>query len=203
MPRRKPQATRPLYKVSWVDFNRDLQQAMQSFSVSDDIDQTVDSWYDILFSVLNKHAPPSVAGKKAGRLPCPWLTDELVCLVRERNALHKQVVRNPGNDEIRSQHIRARRKARQLDRRLRNEYFVRKCNSVPPHTLWSVINTVTGRVKSRSERQGIGHRTQQGLWRGCNRSAETSRPFASYMVLMVHQACWNISCAHLIRFMTS
>ena len=122
VPRRKPQATRPLYKVSWVDFNRDLQQAMQSFSVSDDIDQTVDSWYDIHFSVLNKHAPPSVAGKKAGRLPCPWLTDELVCLVLERNALHKQVVRNPGNGEIRSQHIRARRKAQQLDRRLRNEY---------------------------------------------------------------------------------
>ena len=91
--------------------------------------------------------------KNRCRRPCPWLTDELVHLVRKRNSLHKQLTKHPTDAHLRHQHKCARREARRLDRRLRNQYFLNKCESSPPHKLWSVMNTVTCRNKSHREPQ--------------------------------------------------
>ena len=67
--------------------------------------------------------------------------------------MHKQLVRDPGNDILRQQHKTTRRVARQLDRRLRNKYFVDKCDTSSSHKLWSVIDKVTGRVKLHRDPQ--------------------------------------------------
>ena len=45
----------------------------------------------------------------------------LVRLVRERNSLHKLLMRDPQNNALRSQHRQARAVARKEDRRLRCE----------------------------------------------------------------------------------
>ena len=101
-------------------------------------------------NVLDKHAPLTMKRKKARR-HCPWLTAELVQLVRQRNALHKRLVRDPGNVALRDQHREARRVARRLDRQLKSRHFQTQCSTSRPHKLWSVINTVTGRGKSSRE----------------------------------------------------
>ena len=147
---RKPRASRSLYKVDWPAFNTDLSRSLQSFTMSDNIDESVDSWYCRLRDVLDVHAPLQMRRKRARR-PCPWLTDALVDLVQRRNSLRKRLAKEPGNDTIRREHKNVRRETRRLDRRLRNEYFVRKCDTTDSHKLWSVIDTVTGRVKTRCE----------------------------------------------------
>ena len=101
-------------------------------------------------NVLDKHAPMTMKRKKARR-HCPWLTAELVQLVRQRNALHKRLVRDPGNVALRDQHREARRAARRLDRQLKSRHFQTQCSTSRPRKLWSVINTVTGRGKSSRE----------------------------------------------------
>ena len=80
-----------LYKVNWVAFNQDLHQNLAAFTIGDDLDSAVATWYHLLMKVLDKHAPLTMKRKKAHRR-CPWLTAELVQLVRQRNALHKRLL---------------------------------------------------------------------------------------------------------------
>eukprot|EP00117_Sycon_ciliatum_P013466 scpid50246/ scgid14122/ len=82
------------------------------------------------------------------RRPCPWVTDELVACVRERDRLHRLLMKNRCNDDLRSQHRTARAKARKLDRSLKNTYFIQQCQTSDQRKLWSVINTVVGRKKN-------------------------------------------------------
>ena len=136
-----------LYKVNWVAFNQDLHQNLAAFTIGDDLDSAVATWYHLLMNVLDKHAPLTMKRKKARR-HCPWLTAELVQLVRQRNALHKRLVRDPGNAALREQHQEARTAGRRLDPQLKSRHFQTQCSTSRPHKLWSVINTVIGRGKS-------------------------------------------------------
>eukprot|EP00117_Sycon_ciliatum_P013252 scpid60791/ scgid13985/ len=81
--------SRSLYKVDWSVFNTELADSLASFRITCNINEAVESWYRILRAVLDRHAP--MLPKNRTRRPCPWLTDNLVQLVRRRNALHKQV----------------------------------------------------------------------------------------------------------------
>ena len=103
-----------------------------------------------ILSVLDCHAPLKFV-QKNDRRPCPWLTDHLVQLVRNRNSLHKLLMRDQQNSELRNQHRQARAAARQEDRRLKCEYLLSQCQTPDQRKLWKVINTVTGRGNSHQQ----------------------------------------------------
>lgn len=140
------QKSRQLHKVDWEKFNLDLSTELQQMPGNRAIDDMADTFTTSILSVLDKHAPLSTRRKRS-RLPCPWLTDELVAAVRERNKLHRLLMKNPGHHNLREQHRLARSRARKLDRQLRNAYFTEQCRTADQHRLWSVLNTVTGRKK--------------------------------------------------------
>jgi len=81
-----------------------------------------------IHTTLDVHAPV-VLQRKRERLPCPWLTDELVTAVRERDRLHRRLMKDPTNAALRTEHKTARSQARKLDRRLRNQYFTEQCRT--------------------------------------------------------------------------
>ena len=133
-------------KVDWEAMNCALRAKLQAYTLSSDLDESVERWQNIVLTELNKLAPLKTRNRKSG-LPCPWLNSELKDLVRRRNQLHKQLCRNPQDDTLRNEHKEARRAARKLDRRLRNQYFRGMCDSGEPKAMWKAINTVSGRAR--------------------------------------------------------
>ena len=140
--------SRNLWKVNWDMMRMDLKEALSTFDSSSDLNETATLWSDTVMDVFDQHAPLKVQHKSASR-PCPWLTKELQSAVRERNSLHKKLCQDPDNDQLRLSHKAARRKARQLDRRLSNKYFKEMCSQNSSRMMWKAINTVTGRSKVR------------------------------------------------------
>ena len=82
----------------------------------------------------------------------PFLSGALQ-LVRRRNALHRDLMKDTQNDELRQAHRAARSEARRLDRKLRNEYFLRASTTTDQRKLWTVLNKVTGRTRDHSDPQ--------------------------------------------------
>lgn len=141
--------SRRLHKVNWDRFEEDLQVAC---NVSDvvDIDTATSEYIAGIIGVLDKHAPIVIRRRKERR-PCPWLTDELVACVRARNSAHRRLMKDRTNEELRQVHRIARSTARKLDRKLKNLYFMKQCETSDQRRLWSVMNDVTGRRKQRQD----------------------------------------------------
>ena len=144
--KRSSTLTRRLCNVDWNAFNQDLIPLLAAFPWTQSLDNMTEFWNNAVLQVLDKHAPLKRTRKKQ-RLPCPWLTDTLIALVRRRNSLHRRLMRDVKNDNLRQLHRSARAEARKLDRRLRNEYFMAASSTTDQRKLWSVINTVTGRQR--------------------------------------------------------
>ena len=145
-----PQLCRKLYSVNWEAFKDDL-RACFTVSLDQDVDNMVNFFTNSIISVLDQHAPLVVRRKTKIRRSCPWLTKELVDSVRERNRLHRCLMRDQMNDVLRQEHRNARARARRMDRRLRNSYFLSQCNTSDQRKLWRVMNTVSGRVSKHQE----------------------------------------------------
>jgi len=160
--------TRRLHRVNWEAFRNDVEEAWQGSNMSC-IDFAADVFIDGITSVLDKHAPV-VTQRRRERRPCPWLTDELVACVRARNSAHRRLMKDRTNEALRQQHREARAAARRLDRKLKNLYFVRQCETSDQRKLWSVINDVTGRRKQRQD-------VQAPIW-STEYSSSTIRPAA-------------------------
>ena len=142
---------RCLHRVDWDIFNNDLSQALQTIQgLENDLDDLTNAWSSAVLSVLNRHAP-FISNRRKARRPCAWLTDRLVRLVRERNSLHKLLMRDPQNNVLRSQHRQARAVARKEDRRLRCEYLIAQCSATDQRKLWKVMNSVTGRRRAHQQ----------------------------------------------------
>ena len=97
--------------------------------------------------MLDRQAP--LVATRKDRRPCPWLTPELVHLVRERNWLHRLWMQDRGNEQRRAAHRTARAAARKLGRSLQNSYFIRQCAAANQRQLWAIMNNVTGRKTQR------------------------------------------------------
>ena len=83
-----------------------------------DVDDMLTEWYKKVFVVLNNHAPLRERKSRGNaKRPCPWLSSELQCLVRQRNYLHRKVSKQPDNIGLREEHRKARAAARKLERR--------------------------------------------------------------------------------------
>ena len=140
--------SRRLHRVDWNTFQVDLASTLNSSFNEDTIDSMACSVTDAIVTTLIKH-PAITLRRRNERRPCPWLTDALVACVRERNRLHRRLRRNRADDILRAAHRKTRAKARRPDRRLKNLYFIEQCATADQKKLWAVMNTVTGRTKSR------------------------------------------------------
>ncbi|XP_065186032.1 uncharacterized protein LOC135816859 [Sycon ciliatum] len=139
--------TRRIHKINWDTFNSDLSVEQASLLAIDDVNTLASSFIASIVSTLDKHAPVRMR-RNRDRRPCPWVyDDELVACVRERDRLHRLLMKNRCNDDLHSQHRTARAKTRKLDRSLKNTYFIQQCQTSDQRKLWSVINTVVGRKK--------------------------------------------------------
>ena len=141
-------STRRLCRVNWEQFNTDLVAHLQQRPATDQVDDMAEFLNSAIITVLDDHAPVVLRRKRQTR-PCPWLTEELVNAVRDRNALHRRLMRDRGNPDLQEQHRVARSKARKLDRTLRNRYFIAKCTTSDQRKLWAVMNVVTGRKRQK------------------------------------------------------
>lgn len=139
--------SRNMAKIDWEVMNRKLELALHGFSPSENINESVERWHELVLSVLNDQAPLKSRNRRPAR-PCPWLTTDLQTLVRERNSLHHKLCQQPQDNELRQKHKAARRAARKLDRRLKNEYFQKMCASGSSKMIWRALNTVSGRKRT-------------------------------------------------------
>ena len=78
------------------------------------------------------------------------MTPELRLLVRQKLEAHRQLTKDPSNSSLREHFIVLRRNATKLSRALKARHFMDMCNehSKSPRKLWSLLNSLTGRVKS-------------------------------------------------------
>ena len=142
--------SRNLADINWNRMNEDLRDTLNSFLVStDDVHDSAVRWQNKVLSVLDAHAPLKWRNRYSSK-QCPWLTEDLQSRVRERNYLHRQLCREPDDETLRNRHRCARREARKLERKLKNQYFQSLCNSNSPRLLWRAINTVTGRQRENT-----------------------------------------------------
>lgn len=141
--------SRCIHKVAWDKFKLDLNHTISDVD-SGNVDAMSAHIITSVQSTLDKHAPLRLRRRK-DRLPCPWITDELVVAMRTRNHLHRKWMQDRTNENLRNAHRQARAHARKLDRTLRHQYFIRQCSTSDQRLLWSVMNNVTGRVKQRRE----------------------------------------------------
>jgi len=143
--------TRRLHRVDWAAFQADLSTACELTDIAE-IDTAAKHLVGGILSVLDQHAP-LVTRRKTERRPCPWITDELVACVRDRNRAHRLLMQDRTNDELRQAHRTARAAARKLDRKLKNLYFLHQCDTSDQRQLWSVMNELTGRKKRSQDPQ--------------------------------------------------
>ena len=61
------------------------------------------------------------------------------------------MIRDQMNDVVRQEHRNARARARRMDRRLRNSYFLSQCNTSDQRKFWLVMNTVSRRLSKHQE----------------------------------------------------
>ena len=145
-----PRVRRKLCGVNWEAFNEDLRMFFAT-PTTQDIESMASAFTGNIVAVLNKHAPLVARRKTRTRRPCPWLTNELVDRVRDRNRLHRCLMLDRTNNVLRQEHKDARARARRLDRQLRNAYFLSQCNTPDQRKLWRVMNTVSGRLSKAQE----------------------------------------------------
>lgn len=114
----------------------------------------VEELYGKLMIVLDKQAPEKFRKFHRKERPCPWLTTELQDLCRQQNHLHRRLEKSPADANLVQQHRTARATARQCERKLKNEYFLKQLDSATGNgnagQQWRLINTVTGRVRTQT-----------------------------------------------------
>ena len=79
-----------------------------------------------------------------------WMTPELRLLIRQKLKAHRQLIKDPSNSSLREHFIVLRWNATKLFRALKNRHFMDMGNehSKSPRKLWSLLNSLTSRVKS-------------------------------------------------------
>ena len=137
--RRALHRSRNLATVNWEAMALELRGALSNYTLSTNLDESVERWHQTVISVLDKHAPLKNRNRKSSR-PCPWLTSELQQAVRMRNQLYKQLCQNPQDSNLREDHKAARRSARKLERTLRNQHFRDMCCTGNSKDMWRAIN---------------------------------------------------------------
>ena len=143
-----PRLCRKLY--NWEAFKDDMRTSF-TVSLDQDVDNMVNIFTNSIISELDKHAPLVARRSTKIRHPCPRLTKELVDSVRERNRLHRCLMLDRMNDVLCQEHRNAPARARHMDRRLRNSYFLSQCNTFDQRKRWLVMNTVTGWLSKHQE----------------------------------------------------
>ena len=154
--------TRCLTKIDIKAFCDDLQETnLETFppGAEQDVEVMWASWTEKFFSVLNKHAPLTTRTRRTRTQThrfCPWSTPQLRQLQHRRLAAHRQLKRNPGDLHLREHFSHLRKEASRLSRRLKNDFFRRRCaeHSKNPRKLWQHINNVTGRTVRHHLPQG-------------------------------------------------
>ena len=133
-------------------FCNDLEnQNLATFSNGKNVYSMWLEWIEKFNEVLDTHAPlrsPQGSNRKVQRrtrCDCPWMTPELRLLIRQKLKAHRQLTKDPSKF-----FIVLRRNATKLSRALKNRHFMDMCNehSKSPRKLWSLLNSLTGRVKS-------------------------------------------------------
>lgn len=79
----------------------------------------------------------------------PWITAGILTSIRNRNKLHRRLVANPNNVQLKSQYKRYRNKLTNIIKIAKNNYFGSKIQSVRSDSgkVWKIINKSLGNVK--------------------------------------------------------
>ena len=110
------------------------------------------SWSEKFQQVLDSHAP-AVAQRRCDKKPhriCPCSTPQLNSLNHQKLLANRQLLKTPGDPDLRQRFCTLRKECNKLSRRLNNKYFHDECRARAhqPKNLWQLINTLTGRVKA-------------------------------------------------------
>ncbi|XP_038047487.1 uncharacterized protein LOC119721478 [Patiria miniata] len=84
---------RPFKKMIVQDFIHDLENVPWNAIVNiTDIELAWQTWLNSFMEIVNLHAP--LCKKKIRQNACPWITDDIVKLMKERDQIHKAAVKH-------------------------------------------------------------------------------------------------------------
>ena len=86
----------------------------------DDVDVALDTWISLFMAVVDDHVP--LCKKRVRKNPCPWITDDIVELMKKRDRIHRTAIElndNPLWDEYKT----LRNKVNHMLRRQKSEYY--------------------------------------------------------------------------------
>ena len=79
----------------------------------------------------------------------PWITDQLVILIRDRDRLSRRVKRQPDNIQLREDYRQTRNQVTNMIKDTKHRYYREKINQNNKNTskIWKTINEITGTTK--------------------------------------------------------
>ena len=128
----RQQLKRKLRKIHYEAFCDSVhKQKLDKLNDESDIDAMWLSLSEKFQRVLDSHAP-AVAQRRCDKKPhriCPWSTPQLNRLNHQKLMAHRQLLKTPGDPDLRRRFCTLRKEWSKLSRRLKNRYFHERSKS--------------------------------------------------------------------------
>ena len=131
---------RSFKNVEVNNFVNELSQSLENINYEQPLSSLWDTFKMIFCNISNKHAPNRVYRIKGKAQP--WVTDDVVSAMKERDLIHKQAVESKNENDFNDYRI-ARNKVTLLLRNKKRNYFKSIANN-PKINIWSSIKMLTG-----------------------------------------------------------
>ena len=92
----KYKTNRSFKKFNEDDFVNDIRKANWCSVKHDNVDKCIDDFEKLFLHIADKHAPMKT--KRVRKVQSPWLTDDIIVMMRERDDLKRNAIRTSCND---------------------------------------------------------------------------------------------------------
>ena len=119
-----------------------------------DVDEAWGKWYDLLMSVINKHAPYKT--KRVRKKQCPWITGDIIAFMHTRDFYHRKAMKCD-LPQFWEEYRKKRNEVTSSIRLAKQEYVQGLLNEKAGNssTLWSTIKHLSSNVKDSSIKLNI------------------------------------------------
>ena len=119
-----------------------------------DVDEAWSKWYDLLMSVINKHAPYKT--KRVRKKQCPWITGDIIAFMHTRDFYHRKAMKCD-LPQFWEEYRKKRNEVTSSIRLAKQEYVQGLLNEKAGNssTLWSTIKHLSSNVKDSSIKLNI------------------------------------------------
>ena len=152
----------------------------------DDVDVALDTWISLFMAVVDDHVP--LRKKRLRKNPCPWITDEIVGVMKQRDRIHRAAI-EMNEIPLWDEYKMLRNKVNHMLSRQKSEYYrgiIRDC-SRDSKKVWNCLKKI---VPSSKKTTPLNLKVNG---EECTTSSDIADAFNQYFVSSVAKICADVS----------